>query len=444
MRAPAVVRTQSRVFRRFALSVLSLWLASCNEKPPEPALASSSEPSPNASILPAPLASGLEGKNQLLHDAGEKEVGVRDAGKLASNAGEVVPLKDPVFAREDRAFSRDGELLDLSGLSLSARFRWPDVPLPSRLPDANVEAIQRARNNATFDLTIDLSPSGRMRFAFASERFLVPVNTELRARYDIYGHAVVMPDRARYTVAVPGSLRALLNERRLDTLPLVAPRAVGLGAWQSLGFNTQKSRFSSPLGQLDLEQAEVIESGLGGLLLCRLLVELVGVHPATPVCAEELVPIRADYAWTEGGRFGFEVTALRPVTGFDGSDLAVPPARAEHRIGGLIEPSTPFLVAPSEFKNFRVRALRTPERRDSESPKEGLLVLNAGELPTYFLIDGVPVLRLPAKGAEVLLDLRAGTYSASARDFLSADVNPPTMTAVPARIVVSEAPKTEP
>lgn len=420
-------------------------LAACNEKLPEPAGATSSEPSPNASILPAPLASGLEGKNVLVHDAGAREVGARDAGRLtSSDAGEVAPLKDPVFAREDRAFSRDDEFFLLSGLSLTARFRWPDVPLPSRLPDANVEAIQRARNNATFDLAIDLSPSGRMRFAFASERFLVPANTELRARYDIYGHAVVMPERERYTVAVPGSLRALLNERRLDTLPLVAPRAVGLGAGQSLGFPTQKSRLSSPLGQLDLEQAEILESRLGGLLLCRLLVELVGVHPATPVCAEELVPVRAEYVWTEGGRFTFEVTELRHVTGFDGNDLAVPPARAEHRIGALLEPSTPFLVAASEFKNFRVRALRTPERRDGESPKEGLLVLNAGELPTYFLIDGVPLLRLPAKGAEVLLDLRAGTYSASARDFLSADVNPPTMTAVPARIVVSEAPKTEP
>jgi hypothetical protein len=101
-------------------------------------------------------------------------------------------------------------------------------------------------------------------------------------------------------------------------------------------------------------------------------------------------------------------------------------------------------VQPSELKSFRVRDGRPPERRDADTPKEGLLVTNAGELPTYFLVDGVPVARLPAGGSEVLLDLRAGTYSVSARDFLCADANPATMTVVPARIVVGDAPKSEP
>jgi hypothetical protein len=160
------------------------------------------------------------------------------------------------------------------------------------------------------------------------------------------------------------------------------------------------------------------------------------------VCAEGLVPVRADYAWAEGGRFAFEVTTLTRVLQFS-AHLMTPPPGAEHRIGGLLEAGSPFLVKPAELKGFRLREGRPPERRDADTPKEGLLVTNAGELPTYFLVDGVPVARLPAGGAEVLLDLRAGTYSVSARDFLSADANPATMTVVPARIVVGEAPKIE-
>lgn len=426
-----------------ALSLFAcMALAACNERSREVPDAGASEPSPNASILPAPLASGLEAKAESVRDAGVREVAARDAGKSPADAGEIVELPEPVPAREDRPLSRDDGEFELAGLSLTARFRWPDVPIPSRLPDANAEAIQRARNAATFDVAADLSPSGRMRFAFESDRFLVPRSTELRARYDVFGHVVLTPDGTRYSVAIPGSLRALLNERRLDTLPLVSPRASGAGTGQSLGASTLKSRLASPLGQLEIEQAELPEAHLGGVLLCRLLVELAGVHPDNAVCAQGLVPIRADYAWSEGGRFAFEVTALTRILQFP-AHLMTPPPQAQHRIGGLLEAGTPFLVQPAELKSFRTREGRPPERRDAETPKEGLLVTNAGELPTYFLVDGVPVARLPAGGAEVLLDLRAGTYSVSARDFLSADTNAATMTVVPARIVVGEAPKTE-
>jgi hypothetical protein len=239
---------------RLALFACALFVG-CNERSREVTDAGASEPSPNASILPAPLASGLEAKAESARDAGLREIAPRDAGKVTSDAGELAELPDPVSAREDRAVSRDDGAFELAGLSLTARFRWPDVPIPSRLPDANADAIQRARNAATFDVAVDFSPSGRMRVAFVSERFLVPLNTELRARYDLYGHVVLTPDGTRYSVAVPGSLRALLNERRLDTLPLVSPRASGAGTGQSLGASTLKSRLASPLGQLELEQA---------------------------------------------------------------------------------------------------------------------------------------------------------------------------------------------
>ena len=371
-----------------------------------------------------------------------RELVPRDAGKVSSDAGEIVELPDPAPAREDRAPSRDLGGFELAGLSLTARFRWPDVAIPSRLPDANADAIQRARNAATFDVSIDLSPSGRMRFAFTSERFLVPANTELRARYDLYGHVVLTPDGGRYSVAVPGSLRALLNERRLDTLPLVSPRASSAGSGQSLGLPTSKSRLTNALGQLELEQADLPEAGLGGLLLCRLLVELAGVHPENAVCSAGLLPVRAEYAWAEGGRFAFEVSEFTRVLQF-AAQLMTPPLRAEHHIGSQLAAGPPILLTSNELKSFRVRDGRPPERRDAETPKEGLLVTNAGELPTYFLVDGVPVARLPAAGSDVLLDLRAGTYAVSARDFLSADANPATMTVVPARIVVGEAPKSD-
>ena len=403
--------------------------AACQTRTPAPTDAGPSEPSPAASLLPAPLASGLE-------------LGLHDGGAHDAEPDAAPPA--PEWAREDRGLPSDAhELLDPSLLALASRFRWADVALPPRLPEADAEALERARERATFDLAIELGVAGRMRVVFASPHFVVPEGTELRARTDFLGHALVWPGQARYAIIQAGALRAVLNERRADVQPLTLAKPATIGAGKLLGFATEKSRFTTPFGKLDLEQARVPGSGGGGALLCRMLVEVAGLDPEAVACASDLVPVRAEYTWLSGGRFLFETSSIARGSAAGTDVLRVPPIGAEHRVGELPEPASPHLVERGELRAFRKKPLPPPEPRDAAAPKEGLLAVNGGDFLSYLIVDAVPVVRLRPRGGEVLIDLVPGTYSVAARDFLGDEVHPPAVVTVPARVVVNEGPKPE-
>jgi hypothetical protein len=415
------------------LAPLFLAVAACDGRPSSAPDAGPTEPSPNASILPAPLATGLE----------QAPSGPRDAGTVDADAD--AELVVPEWPREDRALGEDlWEPSDLSGLLLAARFRWPDVAPPVRLPEANADALARLAEGTRFDATIELSAAGRLRFVFSSKSFALPRGSELRARTEALGHVVVWPDRTRYAVIQPGTLRAVLNERRADAESLSHAKATAAGEGQAHGFPTEKSRFTTSFGRVDLEQARVAGAGGGGVLLCRSLLEMAGIHPDAPVCSAELVPVRAEYAWSSNGRLAFEVTSLLRVAAVEPDGFAIPPRDAEHRVGELPDPSRALLAGRAELRALRNKAAPSGEPRDGGAPKEGLLAANGGDLASYLLVDGVPVAHLAARGGDVLLDLVSGTYAVQARDFLATEITVPIITTVPARFVVSEAPKSEP
>ena len=412
---------------------LFVCLVGCNTRIPSQVDAGPTEPSPNASILPAPLATGLE----------QAQPGPRDAAVVDADA-DVEPIA-PEWQREDRAASGDtSEPHDLTGLVLAARFRWPDVAPPPRLPEASSEGIQRVAEKTRFGVSVELGTSGRMRFVFASPSFLLPEGTELRARVEGLGHALVWPNQRRYVIVQPGALRAVLNERRTDMEPVTRAKAAVSGEGQLLGFVTEKNRFTTSFGRLDLEQARVPGAGTGGVLLCRLLLEIAGIHPDAPSCAVELVPVRAEYAWASTGRLAFEVASVQRSAALGAPELAFPPGTAEHRVGELPESTRAMLVGQTELRGLRNKALAVGEGRDAGAPKEGLLAVNGGDLAGYILVDGVPVAHLEPKSSDVLLDLVSGSYSLQARDFLATEITVPTVVSVPARFVVGEAPKSEP
>jgi hypothetical protein len=169
-------------------------VAACESRPAT-VDAGPNEPSPNASILPAPLATAPE------------RIGATVDAAAPSDAGTDAEAAEPERLREDRWLSDDtSELREGPGLALKARFRWPDVPAAPRPPEANVEALDRARGGASFELGIDLG-AGRMRVRLASDRFLLPEGTELRSRSDLFGHVLVWPDRSRYVTVPAGALR---------------------------------------------------------------------------------------------------------------------------------------------------------------------------------------------------------------------------------------------
>src|SRR3954447_20042581 len=85
------------------------------------------EPSPNASILPAPLASEVPGGAKANGEDSEH----RDAGHSQSDAGQDAPPPEPHALREDQALPSETPH-ETSGFSLSARFRWLDTGAAAR------------------------------------------------------------------------------------------------------------------------------------------------------------------------------------------------------------------------------------------------------------------------------------------------------------------------
>jgi hypothetical protein len=382
--------------------------------------------------LPAPLATGLE----------QAQAGPRDAAIDAEADAEPVAAE---WAREDRSLPEDTwEPHDLSGLVLAARFRWPDVASPPRLPELDADALGKVLDATRFDVAIELCAAGRLRLVLASKSFVLPEGSEFRAKAEALGHVLVWSGERRYTVIQPGTLRAVVNERRADTEPLTHAKSAPTGDAHALGYPTEKLRFTTSFGRLDLEQARIAGAGSGGVLLCRLLLEIAGIHPESTACSGELVPLRADYAWASNGRLAFEVKSVQRSTALEATPFAFPPRGSEHRIGELPESTRPLFVERAALRALRNKPVRGGEARDASAPKEGLLVVNTGERASYVLVDGAPVGHLAARSGDVLLDLVSGSYALQARDFLATEIVAPSIVAVPARYVVSEAPKSEP
>jgi len=325
---------------------------------------------------------------------------------------------------------------------LRGRFRWPDVTPPGRQPEMNVEALDRARSAATFDLDVTAAAVGRLTIVLAAPRFLLAQGSEFRARTERYGQILLWPDRSRYVVVQAGALRSVLNERRADVVPLGHIAGTSRGASQALGYAAERVHFGTPLGKLELEQAHVAAAGAGGALFCRFLVELAGVHPDTTSCRAEYLPVRAEYSWLEGGAVVFEVTALERSMSLDPTALRVPPERIEHRIGELPAPPSALLVERNQLRSLRFRP--APVRPAKDAPKDGLLLANGDDLLRYALLDSVPVARLDPR-AGLSLDPVPGTYSVAARTFLGDEVTPPTLTTVPGKLTLAEpAPREAP
>lgn len=396
-----------------------------------PGVASASEPSPNASVLPTPLV------------AGPTKVGPRDAGHtLADAPSDAGTPEPPKPLREDETLPAESELRAAPGLSLEARFRWLDAP-PPRSPEGNGDALAKARDRTAFDLTLELSSLGRLKLGFGSRAFPFPPGTELRARDDRYGHVLVWPGGESYTPLPPGTLRAAFAERRVDVTPLSEPSVAAGGSGNMLGLPTQRQRLETGVGRLELEQASVPMAGGSGALLCRLLLELLAVAPESTACRPDSVPLRAEYAWTSGARFELEVTKFTRRTELPLDALAMPPSGASLRSGELPGPPFVALVDERELVDFHVRALPPPARPDPSAPKLGLIFQNRGDSPLYLLVDGVPVVWLRADAEWLVSGLKPGRYTVQARDFFGAETTPPRSLELPARFTVGDEEKAD-
>ncbi|WP_434043907.1 MULTISPECIES: hypothetical protein [Sorangium] len=393
--------------------------------------------SPNARILPAPLAS----ETPDLLDASTAEVSAKlvsdDYGRLVmSEASQHSPLPLPPAAPlpEDTLAPRE-----LPGVTLEAAFRWRDVPQPPKAPQLAAAGLQAAQ--AVTDLTwkIDLAETGRMRVQFTSRALPLPSGSELRARHDVHGEVLLWPGLTQYRVLPPGALRTLLGERRIDVTPLSTGSARPVGEGKRLDVDVRKVEMHASLGALHLELGRIPEAGEGGPLLCRALLEILGVDPKSPECVAGEVPLHASYAWQGGGGVGFEVTSVARRTDLVSTDMLMPPPSATYAAAGLPAAQGGVFLSRDELAAIRTEPLPLPASVDPGAPGEGFVAVNQTDALLYLLVDGIPAVAVPPMSERYVSGPQRGLYVVQWRTFLGESIEPPQTVEMPARLVRSAA-----
>jgi hypothetical protein len=409
-------------------------LIGCSRDESAFSVASANEPSPNASILPQPLAPGTESG---WRDAGRGGLPADAAGRLSLPEASVPPpepLREDVPMPRDTLTSRDGV-----GVTLEAKFAWTDLPAAAAVPEAHPEAIQKARDKTALGVLIDLAQAGRMRFTIASVAFPLPKNSEIRSATQHYGHVLVWPDANAYRVLMPGTIRALLAERRADVTPLTRGKAKPVGTGGFLGLETERTEVTGALGRVMLEQSTQPIAGGSGALLCRLLLELIAVQPQSSVCSAEATPLKAEFRWLERGRLQFEVTSLTRRTDLPIGQLYVPPAGAEFKAGELPPQAAGLMLTQAELARFRARPTSN-EQPSPDAPGEGIAAVNRTDLLRYVLLDGVPIAWVKPRSEQYVIGPPPGRYSVAWRDFLGTELQPAITIGLPARVTVGAEP----
>ncbi|MBI4954057.1 MAG: hypothetical protein HY908_18685 [Myxococcales bacterium] len=358
-----------------------------------------------------------------------------DAGPRApaSDAGALPPLRPPPEPLEPHA-ELPAELVatvaaehSLPGIGLEAVWTWPRAARGApEVADVNASGIEAALAATERRWHLDVATAGRLRVSFDAPSLPLAQGAELRMREERYGSVVLWPGGSQYRVIQAGALRTVLEELRVDAMPLGDGKVTAKAKGILLGYASRTVEVQTPLGTLELELGEVREAGEGGPLLCRLLVELAGADPSSTACAPFELPLRADYLWPSGDGARFEVQSVERREALEAEGFAMPPEGARRMRSGLPEPDEPILP------NAVLRALRAG---DATSPEGPTTAANRTDRAAYVLVDGVPV-GLVAPGRERRLGvLRAGHYRVQWRSFLGRDVEPEVELALPGRIV---------
>ena len=438
MTSPSVL---PRLRASLVVAVVSI-VAACDPASTTPAPADAGA-SPNASILPAPLATETPEQPDasgpvIAIDAGPQGIPADSAGRLVvPDAG--APL--PEALRADPIAPESPTSREVSGLSLDAVFRWKDVAAPPKAAEVSADGLREALKLTALTWKIDLADAGRMRIEFTSRALPLPAHAEIRARADRYGNLVIWPMATEYRVIQPGALRTVVGERRVDVTPLALGTVKAQGEGRRLGLVTRKVEIGSSLGTLRLELGKSTEVGDGGQLLCRVLVEMNGIDPKTSVCQPGEVPLSAGYAWTSGdpakpaGGVTFEVTTLTKRTDVALNGMLTPPPGAAFAATGL--PAVPhgIFLSKDELAAFRTAPLPLPPSTDSAAPGEGFVAVNRSDTLLYLLLDGVPVVAVPPASDRYVIGPVRGHYVAQWRTFLGERVYPAQTVEMPARLI---------
>jgi len=405
----------------FSIAFLAWTLGACRpgapsgDPPDQPA-------SPQAKAEPAPIASLPRAVA---------------SGSLQSSPptldGGVVP--QPL--RADRAISADTTTKDttkegIAGFTLNAVFRPSDVAPPTK--GAELGAIDLARKRTETRLTIDLSPT-HARLVLGPG-FVLPEGTELRERIDRYGHIVYSPEAGTYRAAAPGSLRALLGEKRLDVAPSSAAEVTHNGEGpKRFGRPTHKVEVATRAAKASFEIGHLADLGDGGSLLCRSLLELMGAPAETAMCSEGEVPLHAELHWTSppapgsglagkgrvAGSLAFDVIAITKRTDLAAASLAVPPPQAAFAEAPFPVETGKLLLARADLAALRPGGIEAP-----------LALVNSTDELRFAWLDGVAIGWVAPGGHLDVPGLVTGRYTLEWRTFLGDAIEAPQTVTLPA------------
>lgn len=366
------------------------------------------EPSPNARILPAPLTSGAQ-----LTESGQTS----DAGPAGdaenSDAGPSLPTRYP----EDQALAAElGLDRELNGFSLKAEFLTPDIP---RAAKARAKLEGELLKSQSLDVRIDLGAHDRLVWTFKGPSLPLLPGSQLRSRIDRLGHVLVWPNASHYRVVAPGSLRALLEEGRADTAPLVAPKVTKSGRGKLLGLPVSRVRLETEVGEASVDFAALPGVAGAGKLLCRTLAELILAAPDTHGCEQDAVPLKAVFKWPGSGTLEFVVTNLTRRQDFAERSFLIPPPGARFKPGELPTASSRLLVPADEPALKGSGQAQIITKNFSEG--SDLSVQNRSHVPQYLWVDGLLVGRAPPNDTLALSGLRPAKHEILLRDFLGTE-----------------------
>jgi hypothetical protein len=384
-------------------------------------------PSPQASAEPTPLANVPATTTSAVGDAGPPPEPLRSDRPLSTD----MPHE---ATREPATKEGARDARDLAGYAIQAVLRTGEGPPAAKGPETNAAAIESARRKTEARITIEASQT-RARFVL-SGGFVLPQGTELRARSDRYGHVLLWPGEGTYRVVEPGALRALLGERRLDVAPLSQASIVsGAEGGRRLNLRTRRTEVSTRAAKATLELGSFREAGEAGVLVCRMLLDLMNAPPSTAACATDEVPLHAELRWTTQGVLTFDVTSIARRFDLAAVDLAAPPPSVAFEVRPPPPLAGEALVTKADLAAFRNSAVDMapawPRDAQAPAPETGLQVVNSTDELRVAWVDGVAVAWVAPGGGEWLSSLVRGRYVLQWRTFLGDAWEPPRTIGVP-------------
>lgn len=410
------------------------------------------EPSPNASILPDPLARTKE------RDPASRS-GV-EAG--LTHEPVVVPRPKPVPFAENEALIEDSLVRGGTGQGYRAhaRFVWSS---------SQSTVIHSGEKTVTWpEFQIDLLRElpdlpARLRLVLDSPVFSLTKGTEIRMRADRIGFVIVWPDQRSYRQLPPGTMSALFSDRRADRLPFLDETLKVLDGTPRAGRAVIRHSIETSMGSAEMEFTERADLPYAAPLLCQLLLDMVRVSATPELCPEGKLPIRFSMLWTSGGGFLLEILNynVEPLLNFD--ELRMPPSLPIYKRGELPPANDYFLPANLRDEVFSLKrigeplaprpvpiasAASTPNQARQASEGEQLAsdevtIENTTDRPLTVFLDRLPFVWLPA-GEKKNLRVRGAPVVYAARDFWGHVQLEPGLIAAPASVIFGPPPTANP